>query len=247
MSNVLRRAEIVNALTAAGVQFDPEATVADLRPLFDALLQERVVNPAGVVEQQLPVAEPPPQQPQQPQLLQEQPEEADRIARMDQLAAEEAEVDRQLAIMRKKQELSELQRAFQVNEHRRFDFVAFEAMITPFTGDDSYDVHKWFQDLEDAFEAFRCGERDKFIATRRSIQGTARVFVRGIRVGTYRELKTALLDEFQHAYGMHEVYQQMKERTLKPDESLKHYVAVMIELANRANIPEVDVIILLLN
>lgn len=207
---------MVNALTVAGVPFDPEATVADLRPLFDALVRDRAQNMAGAGEpvregdEQLPL-----RQPQQQQLIQVQPDEAVHDARMAQLAAEEAEVDRQLAILRKKQELSELQRACQMNEHRRFDFVAFEAMVTPFTGDDSYDVQKWFQDLEDAFEVFRCGERDKFIATRRSIQGTARVFVRGVRAGTYQELKTALLDEFQHAYGMHEVYHQMKERTLK--------------------------------
>lgn len=179
MSNVLRRAEIVNALTVAGVQFDPDATVAELRPLFDTLVQNRAQERGdgdhGADEDEY--ADPLDQQ----QQLNVQPGDIGRAERAAQLAAEEAEIDRQLAVMRKKQELAELQRALQLNENRRFDFVAFEAMITPFTGDDSYDVQKWFQDLEDAFEVFRCGERDKFIATRRSIQGTARVFVRGVR------------------------------------------------------------------
>lgn len=96
--------------------------------------------------------------------------------------------------------------------------------------------------MEDAFVVFRCNDRDKFIAARRLLQGTARVFLRTIRASTYDELKAELVSEFQHAYTMQEVYQQLKERTLKPDESLKHYMAIMQKIASRAKVPEVDVV-----
>lgn len=36
----LKKADIVAALEKAGVQFDPEATVADLMPLYEALPKE---------------------------------------------------------------------------------------------------------------------------------------------------------------------------------------------------------------
>lgn len=73
-------------------------------------------------------------------------------------------------------------------------------MVNEFTGDDTNDVEKWFIDLENAFLAFQCADRDKLVAARSLIKGTAKVFLRTIRVATYDELKVELTAEFRHAY-----------------------------------------------
>lgn len=79
-----------------------------------------------------------------------------------------------------------------------------------FTGDDAYDIKKWFDDLENAFVVFGCKNRDKFIAARRLMDGTAKMFIRTIRVSNYDELKKELITEFGHTYTLREVYQQLK-------------------------------------
>lgn len=77
---------------------------------------------------------------------------------------------------------------------KKFDFVAFEAMVHRFSGDDTYDMCKWFDDLEDAFSILTISniefnEGDKFITTRRLLDGTVKIFLRTISVRTYDELK----------------------------------------------------------
>lgn len=65
---------------------------------------------------------------------------------------EEAELNRQIALMQKKRELLTLQRELQLLEYRRFDFSAFESMVSKFTGDNTYDIDKWFDDLIRSFQ-----------------------------------------------------------------------------------------------
>lgn len=59
---------------------------------------------------------------------------------------------------------------------------------------------------------------------------------------TYDELKQALIEEFGRVFTMNDVFQQLKSRTLKPNESVKRYVLEMQEIASRAAIPKADVI-----
>lgn len=156
------------------------------------------------------------------------------------------EIDRQIALLRKRRELIELQReVMQMDDTRygRFDFRAFESMVNPFTGDDTYDIEKWFVDLENAFSVFHCAERDKLVAARSLINGTAKVFLRTISISSYEQLKAELIAEFQHAYSLNEVFQQLQTRKKKTEESLKHYVSVMVEIANRAPaLPEQEIV-----
>lgn len=72
---------------------------------------------------------------------------------------------------------------------------------------DHYDVAKWINDVEDAFMFFDCTGREKYMALRRLLDGTAERFLRTIVVSTYNELKAELLSEFGKRYSMQEVLQ----------------------------------------
>lgn len=223
MANVLRRVDIVRVLTEAGINFDPEATVVQLRPIYDAFVE-------GIARENVG-------------------DQADEIrdanGRGNVPEDNEDDVDRQIAILRKKRELIQLQQELgqiERRENQRFDFVAFESMVHRFSGDNSYDVHKWFNDVEDAFAVFGCSERDKFVSTRRMLDGSASMLLRTITVNTYEELKAESIEEFGKVFTMQEVFQQLKACVLKPNESVKRYVIEMQEIASRAPVPEPDLI-----
>lgn len=115
-------------------------------------------------------------------------------------------------------------------------------MVQKFTGDDAYDVNKWFRDLERALEMFRCSENEKLMAAMRKIGGTAATFMRSRDVVSYVDFKQKMLQYFGRTYSLQEVYNQLRERKLMAGESIKHYVAVMLEIAQRAPLPELDIV-----
>lgn len=159
----------------------------------------------------------------------------------------EERVNAQLRLLRKKRELLLLQQEVDAltitpPTMRSVDIGTIEAMVLPFSGDDHYDIRKWLADLEDAFAVLQVNEQAKFIACRRLLTGTARIFVRTIAVHGYNELKASLLLEFSRRFSAQEVYGQLRHRRLKPEESLRRYIIEMQEIALRADVPEEELV-----
>lgn len=100
-----------------------------------------------------------------------------------------------------------------------------------------YDVREWFDDLEDEFGILEFNERMKFIACRRMVDGAANVYLRTVAVHQYEDLKSLMLVEFGHAYTSNEVYDQLRARRLRTDETVRRYVIKMVEISTRATIP----------
>ncbi|XP_055309423.1 uncharacterized protein LOC129573155, partial [Sitodiplosis mosellana] len=324
MSNMLRRVDVMRLLQEAGVQFDPEATMTQLRPLYDDLmaqnmqLRRKQPDESAVmldnVEERQPQDEQNAQQPvgnesQQQQNVQQQPIQSEPIQNVSaqnvqqqplqnvqqqpiqnvsvqnvqpqpiqsgpvqnvqqqpiqdvqqqqqiqqiqqqqivqqnwalQMEREEAELDCQLAIMRKKRELLELQRELQQLETRRIDLKVLEAMMSKFDGSDAQDVSKWIADLENVFEMFKYSERDQLVAARHLMDGSAKRFVQITHVMSYVDLKRALITEYKRAYTVQDVLKQLKARTMKPDETPRQYVIEMQFIASRAEVSEADLI-----
>lgn len=122
------------------------------------------------------------------------------------------------------------------------DFMAIDSMVIKFSGDDSYDIKRWISDLEDTFALLNFGERMKLICVRRLLSGTAALFVRAVLSTSYGDLKRDLLDEFGKSFSILEIYEQLKKRKLRSNESIQHYVIEMRMIAEKANIPETDLI-----
>lgn len=187
MAKILKKADIVRALTEANIEFDAEAPMTQLRPLYDNLMAQNMelrrrnetdVNlqqlgaQSGELQQQLEQSAQQPnqnvtavsdatQQPNQSALvsqvqtqqpmqnvLSQQPNQSVQQMQIQsvqlpdaqqqpvaqnwalQISEEEAELDRQMAILRKKRELLELQRELQQMETRRIDLKVLEAMMS---------------------------------------------------------------------------------------------------------------------
>lgn len=152
-----------------------------------------------------------------------------------------------LRTMKKKRELMQLQSKIeqltqqqqQVPAVRRLtDVRVIESMITKFTGDD-HEIRKWLRDLKDAFAM-------QFIACRRMLDGTAQVFARTITVNRYADLKAQPLHEFGRQRTVQEVYAMLRNRRLGSGESIHRYILDMQEIAMRSNIPELELVDLII-
>lgn len=89
---------------------------------------------------------------------------------------------------------------------------------------------------------FNSRECDKLMAAKRAVTGTAQTFLRSKQVLTYEDFKRIMLKEFDETLTQREVYTLLQNRKKKPEESLKRYIAIMEEIASRANLADIDLI-----
>lgn len=227
MPDYINRETLVAALNEAQVEFPETATVVQLRRLYDEA--EIIANADHANREEIQL------QPDINVICNEIEDHQQNDEKVEQL-------NRQIEIVQKQIELNRLKATMNEIENRRFDFAELEAMMDKFNGEDTYDIQKWFSELEDAFGVLECSERHKLVSTRRLLDGTAKIFLRTIAAHTYAELKDELISEFGKNYTLHEVFQQLKNRKLGEKESTKRYVIEMQEIASFAAIPEADVI-----
>lgn len=257
MANILHKDEMVRVLTDAGVVFDPAATMIELRPLYDEVLRRNAVRMQD--EPQLPEEN---GENSSPDAQQTPPTEANSSAQLpssnstntgatrreswaDLTQREEAELDRQIELLRKKKELVKLQQELNELDSRKIDLHVLDAVTCKFNGSELQDVKKWFANLENVFEMFRYSERDKLVAANH-LDKKARTFVEFHRgdpkLMTYEQFKREVVEEFHRAYTVQDVFKQLRARVMKPDETPRSYVIEMQHIASRADVPEVDLI-----
>lgn len=94
MANILRRADIIRVLTEAGVHFDPDATIVQLRPLYDEIMGRNAQGAAGNVFVDANNGNDEPEVNRVPEVNQNVQQSPDEV-----------EVDRQIALLQKKCEL----------------------------------------------------------------------------------------------------------------------------------------------
>ena len=78
------------------------------------------------------------------------------------------------------------------------------------------------------------------------LEGTAKILLRTINVYNYKGLKEALMSEFCRQYTMQEVYLQLRNRRLRPTESVRRYILEMQEIAARAAVSEGELVDLII-
>lgn len=130
------------------------------------------------------------------------------------------------------------------NEKKQ-DFRAIEAMVQKYSGDnpkDPYTIQKRIDDAESVFDLFNCSDKQKFVNACRLLTGTALLHVRNTKVRNYEQLKDELLTEFSRTHTLNDVFQQLKARHLKSNESVQRYVIEMQEIASHAPVPEADLL-----
>ncbi|XP_068143490.1 uncharacterized protein [Drosophila tropicalis] len=120
-------------------------------------------------------------------------------------------------------------------------------MVARFSADTAYDVKKWLNDLEDAFEILQLNDRLRLVACRRMLEGTAAVLLRTVSVHSYEELKTILLREFGRSCSIEEVYHALRGRRIKAGEGCLRFAIEMQEIAMNAPIPENELVDLIID
>lgn len=136
------------------------------------------------------------------------------------------------------------------SKHRRrnktkitFNFKDVEDTIRSFDGSDCYSVEKWIADFEDLATMFEWNDMQKLVFARKSIQGVAKVFVRGLKVTqSWDMLKAALKEEFGLKVSSADIHRKLAKKKMKNNESLQEYYLAMRELAAQGDIDAESVI-----
>uniref|UniRef100_A0A2A4JEK2 Retrotransposon gag domain-containing protein n=2 Tax=Heliothis virescens TaxID=7102 RepID=A0A2A4JEK2_HELVI len=112
--------------------------------------------------------------------------------------------------------------------------------ISKFSGEDkTYSSSKWAADIEDNAEIFGWSAQQKLIIARRSLIGTAELWLKSEKAfKSYDELKTALQKEFPDTLNSKEMHEFMASRKKRKDETVYQYMLIMKELGKRAKFPD---------
>lgn len=113
-------------------------------------------------------------------------------------------------------------------------------LIPKFTGQDkTYPVTRWIQDVEENGEICGWTPLQQLLMARRSLSGTAQLWMEAERPHkTWEELKAALSKEFPDTVDIKAIHELMSQRKKRRDESCIDYMMVMKALGKRGKIPD---------
>ncbi|XP_036347426.1 uncharacterized protein LOC118756790 [Rhagoletis pomonella] len=166
------------------------------------------------------------------------------VPRLADLDREVLALKKRLEMLKLMQQIEELENRSATKCHRKLDFGDIEHALPKFNGDDvAYPVEHFIRDFEEIMQSTGADENFKLLALRRSLTGTARVFLSTTTALNYCALKGALMKEFNFAVTRQEIYKMLSQRRWrKKDESMHCYVLSMQAIAKRANIAEQEVV-----
>ncbi|XP_065363861.1 uncharacterized protein LOC135957113 isoform X2 [Calliphora vicina] len=164
----------------------------------------------------------------------------------DPLEAELKTLQLRLQILRAQEEIRTIE-ANTNGQRRHIDLGEIDAVVPPFSGDDHYDVIKWFTQFEDYTEMCGYSDRERCLGLRRRLLGTAKNFVFNLGPIEYSQLKSRLIKVFRRTVTRQEVYRQLQARKLLPTESSLSYVIAMQTIANQSTIEEQELVDLIID
>lgn len=230
------RADLMNWLRENNIPYAATFTNQQLRRLYDENvapdLDERVDDNEGAVGGEIP----------------NEQQGQENINQRFQLEGEEAELDRELRILRKRQQLAQLHRElerdlpyFAAEVHHRPKFSDIEHSVLLFNGSDAYDANKWFDDFERVCDSVNGDDIFRLKCIRRLMKpdSDAEWFLRTDSSKNYQQFRDNFLTNFGHIYSVAEVIEKMETTIYNPNKtSVMGYVLRMQELASRATIDE---------
>ncbi|XP_054727437.1 uncharacterized protein LOC129237061 [Anastrepha obliqua] len=143
-------------------------------------------------------------------------DQRDTLALRD-LDEEVIALKKRIEILTLRKRVEELECRVPKENKRRLDFGDIEHALPKFNGDDvSYSVLHFLRDFEEIMNTSGADDSFKLLALRRSLKGTARVFLSTTTALNYDSLKTALTAEFGKAITQQEIYRMLAQ----PNESM---------------------------
>lgn len=115
-----------------------------------------------------------------------------------------------------------------------------EDLIPKFDGQDAtYTTSRWIQDINDNGDIFNWTETQKLLVARRSLIGTAALWLRAEKTfKTWEELRVAILKEFTDTVDIKSIHELMTARKKRADESCIDYMFTMKELGKRGKMAD---------
>lgn len=129
---------------------------------------------------------------------------------------------------------------------KRIKAADVEYLVPVFTGDDDYGIKKWIDDFEDVLKSLNGEPDDYYKMARHLIRETAKVYLRTIRVKNYAELKRALLQRYDRHISYYDVYEKLRNRYRRREESVLQYITSMQEIALRVEMDERELVSLII-
>lgn len=130
---------------------------------------------------------------------------------------------------------------------RRVHFADIQHAIVRFSGDDrTYSVHDYFSNLDRIFRQVNADELLKNLTLRNTLTGTAEI-LKKMGTLTYDELKEKLITKFGRAITRPEVYQALRIRTQKANESHQRYVTEMEAIRGTTDVTDDELVTFILN
>lgn len=117
----------------------------------------------------------------------------------------------------------------------------FGNVVEDFDGE-TVPVKNWIENFELNADAYGLNERQKYSQARSKMTKTAQLFFESELVGSYDELKAALLKEFKQIMGSAEVHEKLANRKKLQSESFHEYILQMKKIAALGNVETKSVI-----
>lgn len=113
----------------------------------------------------------------------------------------------------------------------RFTFRDVEESLNTFNGTDELKIKKWVREFEQSARLCNWDEIQKLFFARRLLSGRAKLFLRSIEPATWKDLKDALVDEFDKDVSDFDVHTVLRETKKTKKESCHEYLLKLMAIA----------------
>ncbi|GBL61482.1 Retrovirus-related Pol polyprotein from transposon 297, partial [Araneus ventricosus] len=126
-----------------------------------------------------------------------------------------------------------------VAQNTGINYSDIESAISKFNAESHENIANWLYHFENISQLFSLSDLRKFIFAKRSLGGTAALFVRTEpQINSWQKLKQALVDEFSFEINSAHLHELLSKRKMRDSESAPEYFLKMKELCSSGKIED---------
>ncbi|GBO21406.1 Retrovirus-related Pol polyprotein from transposon 297 [Araneus ventricosus] len=126
-----------------------------------------------------------------------------------------------------------------VAQNTGINYSDIESAISKFNAKSHENIANWLDHFENISQLFSLSDLQKFIFAKKSLGGTAALFVRTEpQINSWQKLKQALIDEFSFEINSAHLHELLSKRKMRDSESAPEYFLKMKELCSSGKIED---------